>query len=193
MISAGYIGGGEPVPPPEAQVKMGGVSLGGLGTAPDAFWGQLGGFLGKLGEAETKTAEATQTMANAQQTMADNQWRIAGINAASNLFQNLFAWLSSRRLFEMQEDINDRRMLAMENISEDRKETELKLLETQDAISRRVDGPGGTRERVARVEANRDIGMYDRRIESQERIAAMRNLDSASSARSEYNYGNPYA
>lgn len=194
MISAGYIGGGEPVAPPapaEPQVAV--QTPRGYVQQPAFSQDQVGSMpqdqRGAYWRAQTSLVE------NAAASLAPTPWYQdpAVIGGISNLGNQVFSWLTNIRFFDMQETINDRRALAGENISDDRKEVELRWLETQDKISRRTDGPGGTRERLARIEANRDVEMYQIRSRTQREIAATRGLDQAFSMRSEYNYGTPYS
>lgn len=114
-------------------------------------------------------------------------------NGVNTLITNLAAWAANGKMWDAQMNINDRRMEAMENISADNRATSEKWIDFMDSANRRTDGPGGTRERVARIEANRDIEMYERRAQTQERLAAMRSLDTSFGLRSEYSYGAPYA
>lgn len=184
MISAGYIGGGQTVPAPAAPAPAPagqvGFDTGGL-TLPV---GQGADFSDLSGQ-DVLTAWRGENSAN--RTMGYTQMGLGLVN-------QLVAWAVQSQWMTTQETIAERRALAAENISTDRRAVEERWLETQDKISKRTDGPGGLRERLARINANRDVEMYDRRMDTQERVAAMRGLDQAFSMRPEYNnYGTPYS
>lgn len=177
MISAGFIGGGEPPAPlPGAATPF----FEGTGAPPEV-WGNF-----KMQEAFDATLGLEKSKLN------QGYWQM-GANFFTSMVNNIFGYAMQSRWLSAQETIDGRRAEAMENISADGNETQRKWIDFMGEADERMNERGGLRERLAEIESNRDIAMYDRRMDSQERIAAMRGLDNAFSVRSEYNYGNPYA
>lgn len=165
MISAGYIGGGHgEVAPPPVAVSVGSDNLPGDKITDGTIMGDLKQMYG---------------------------WNILG-NSFNQGIQFLFSWLAQRTMWGAQKSIMNRQADAAEHISTDRRATEEKMIDFMDEADDRMNGRNGLRERLAEIESNRDLAMYDRRMDSQERIAAMRELDNAFSVRSDYsNYGSP--
>lgn len=161
---------------PNYQLELGGNSL--------ALPVSTGVDLSKVDGDKLIKAWETQSEANRNLTAAQ---------IGFGMINQFLGFIAQMRWFDAQETINDRRIEAQENISKDAKEVNLRYLEIAEKSDKRQNGPGGLKERLARIEAEQNIEMYDRKMDTQERIAAQKNLDQAFSYGSDYNYGNPYA
>lgn len=190
MISAGFIGGGTEFGNPPPYI-----------TPPPIDMGTMMPTVEMKGEGLPAGNLTQEQVWNDSRTDRNSMWgdykwmwgASMGANFFSNLMNQIFGYKINARFFEMQENITDRKAEAAETISADQRAVQERFAEFAEKADRNMNAPGGLRERLAQIESNRDIEMYERRMDSQERIAALRSLDNAFSVRGEYNYGNPYA
>lgn len=184
MISAGYIGGGVgegPVAPASAPV-------------PTASVGSPGSSISMpMSSIPAGDVTAKDFLNVAQSGINQNYWGMAA-NFFTGLVNNIFGFAMQGQWLDAQEHINDRRADAAEHIATDEYQWRGRALDAAQTSDERMNGPNGLKERLAKIEAQKDEGMYKDHLASQERLAALQNLDRAFSlGRNDYSYGNPFA
>lgn len=180
MIAAGMISGGEGETP---TVQLPGFS--GAGVA-----------LGSISEGKADSFLGDTTLKDILGQQSDMFFGGMIGQGVSQLMSTIGNSIMSWMYFDAQTEINDRRMLATENISADRTEVSLKYLDVSDNANARMYGPNGASRELAQINANKEVALFDRKAQMAENVSAMRNVDEAfglNDERGDYNYGNPFA
>lgn len=178
MIAGGMISGGEPGEPVQALPGFSGagVALGSISeTKADAF----------IGDATLKDILGQQS------EMFYGGMIGQGVSQLiSTIGNSIMSWM----YFDAQTEINDRRMLATENISDNQTEVQLAGLKVAGEANARMYGPNGAARELAQIDANKQVALFDRKAQAAENISAMRNVDEAfglGGDRGSYDHGNP--